>query len=376
MRRQLHRRAESGFHLPETQQAILDSLEGLPLSIHLGKSLTSVVAVLDGSSSTRTLLLRADMDALDITEDSGVPFASEHHSIMHACGHDAHTAMLVGAARLLCHYREHLCGKVVFMFQPGEERGAGASRMLAEGLLEITDRPGAAFALHVRPDMSPGVVGIRSGVIMGSSDAFRIHVTGRGGHIAAPDLAVDPIPIACEIVLALQTMVAREVNAFNATVVTITRIDGGNSLGAIPESVTLHGNLRAVSEQNRVATLAAIRRVADGVARAHRARAELDVIAGYPMTVNDSHLTALVRAVVGTLGGSGQIFELPQPVLLAEDFSYILREVPGVLAFLGVAPSAEGSEPLHSSRMVLDEDAMAIGVALHAGVAVRYFGEG
>ena len=373
LRRRIHRHPEIGLTLPRTQRAVLDALDGLGLDVRTGQRTTSVVARLTGGRPGPTLLLRADMDALPLHEATGLPFASEVEGAMHACGHDAHVAMLVGAARVLARRRESLAGTVLFMFQPGEEGYHGARVMLEEGLLDGAPAPSGAFALHVTHRQDAGVIATRPGPAMASGDTIQIVVRGKGGHASAPHDCVDPIPIACEIVLAFQTLVTRGVNVFDPAVVTIGKIEAGTTRNVIPETATLLGTVRTVSEGTRERTLAGIRRVADGIASAHGAEVSVDITRGYPVTVNDGQFAAFVLATARELLGPDAAHEMRHPVMGSEDFSYVLQRVPGAMANLGTRPDSGPVFPNHSNRMLVNEAALATGVAMHAAVALRFF---
>ncbi len=379
-RRQLHRRAEVGNDLPATQAVVLKELARLGIEGRPGAALSSIVAVIDGGRSGRTVLLRADMDALPVTEETGLDFASETDGVMHACGHDTHVTMLLGAARLLQGRRADLAGRVVLMFQPGEEGLAGAKTMLDEGLLATAaaggaEPPSGAFAIHVSTRYPSGEVHLRPGPIMAATDTIRITVRGRGGHASTPHLANDPIPVAAEIVLALQTLVARNVNAFDPAVITIGQISGGTTMNIIPETVFLYGTMRTVSLQTRETVRTGIRRLAEGIAAAHGVTAEVDLEEGYPLTLNDEAYAEVVRDIAAELVGADRVRELRAPVMGAEDFSYVLQQVPGAMVFLGAClPELDPATApqFHSNRVVFHEDVMPIGVALHAGVAIRH----
>jgi amidohydrolase len=373
LRRRIHRRPELGLDLPVTQEVVVDALDGLPLTLHTGTATTSVVAVLEGEGDGPTVLLRADMDALPMPEDTGLAFASTVDGAMHACGHDAHVAMLVGAARLLADRRGDLPGRVLFMFQPGEEGWSGARVMLDEGLLAVAGpRPSAAFAIHQTPTVPAGAVTVRAGAFLASANAVTITVTGRGGHASMPHHALDPVPVACEIVLALQSLVTRRVDVFDPGVVTIARIRAGSTDNVIPETAQLLGTIRAVSERTRTDLFDGVRRVAAGVAAAHGAEVEVTVHDGYPVTVNDATMAALAAEVAADVLGPSLALPMANPVMGAEDFSYVLQEVPGTMVFLGTNPDGRGpAAPNHSNRMVLDEAAMANGIALYAAMALR-----
>ncbi|CAA9253787.1 MAG: Peptidase M20D, amidohydrolase [uncultured Corynebacteriales bacterium] len=375
LRRRLHRRPEVGLTLPETQATVLDAIAGLPLRVTTGTAVSSVTGVLDGGRPGPTVLLRGDMDALPMPEDTGLDFASEIPGVMHACGHDTHVAMLVGAARLLSARQAELPGKVVFMWQPGEEGFGGAKYMLEEGVLEAAGTPvDSAYALHITTNFGSGVVTTRRGPAMASSDVIRIVVTGRGGHASHPSAALDPVPVAAAIVLAIQTMVTREISVFDPAVVTIAKITAGTTDNVIPETAELLGTMRTLSEQNRRAVKEKLRRLAPAIAAAHGASAEVFIDdAGYPVTVNADAAADLVHATtVGLLGPDRAVLER-DPIMGAEDWSYVLQRVPGAMSFLGACPPGldpDAAPPNHSNRVVFDEDAMAVGVATHVAVAL------
>ena len=380
IRRRIHRQPEIGLDLPKTQAVVVEELAKLGIEGTKGKALSSVVAVIKGGRPGPTVLLRADMDALPLREDTGLDFASEIDGAMHACGHDTHVAMLLGAARLLHDRRADLPGKVILMFQPGEEGMGGAKVMIDEGLLDAAEddggaRPTGALAVHIGTRYPTGEVHLRPGPQMAATDVIRITVRGRGGHASAPHSSLDPIVVAAEIVLALQAMVTRRIDVFDPAVVTIAQITAGTTNNIIPESVFLFGTIRTVSEKSRDEVRAGVRRVAEGIAAAHGATAEVDLEAGYPVTINDPAFTEFVMDTARTLIGADKVEELAAPIMGAEDFSYVLQQVPGAMAFVGARP--DGQDPAtapqnHSNLVVFDEPAMAVGVALYAAVAIRH----
>lgn len=377
LRRDLHRHPETGLALPATRDRVLGALEGLPLEVRRGETLGSVTALLAGGRPGPTVLLRADMDALPLLEETGLEFASMTDGVMHACGHDLHVAMLVGAARLLAARRDEIAGRVLFMFQPGEEGYHGARVMLEEGLLDAADPPSGAFAIHVSTRYRSGTINLRPGPMLASGDTIRITVRGSGGHASAPHLAVDPIAVAAEIVLALQTMVTRTIDIFDPAVLTIANITAGTTTNIIPETAFLQGTMRTLSEETREAMRTNVRRVADGVAGAHGAVADVELEPGYPVTINDSAFAAHVVDVARHLVGRDDVIEMDAPIMGAEDFSYVLQRVPGALAFLGASPPDvdPGTGPQgHSNRVVFDEPAMAVGMALYAAMALAEAG--
>jgi hippurate hydrolase len=380
LRRSIHREPELGLDLPLTQAKVLAALDGLPLEVRTGQRTTSVTADLRGAHPGRTIVLRGDMDALPLQEDTEVPFKSHFDGRMHACGHDAHTAMLAGAARLLAAHRSELHGTVRFMFQPGEEGYAGAVFMLEEGLLGAPsggEKVSAAFALHASPRWTAGTVLTRPGPVLASTDNFTIVVRGRGGHASTPQMAADPIPVACEIVLALQSLVTRSVNVFTPGVLTVGKIEAGTAANIIPEIASLRGTIRTLSPHTRKTLVEGLHRVAHGVCAAHGLDAEIKNDPGYPVTVNDTEFAGFVLDTGRELLGSEQCLEQPTPQMPGEDFAYVLEEIPGAMASLGTRPEgyAEGDAPnAHSNRYLLNEQALPNGIAMYAGVALAYLG--
>jgi hippurate hydrolase len=371
LRRRIHERPELGLDLPETTGAVLESLADLGLELRRSSATSGVVARLRGGSPGPAVLLRADMDALPMPEDTGLPFASRVTGRMHACGHDAHTAMLASAARVLTRHRAALRGDVLFFFQPGEEGFAGARVMLGESLFDPLEVK-RAFALHIDPRVPVGRVASRPGSLLASADSFAISVTGRGGHASMPHDALDPIPVACEIVQAIQSFVTRRIDAFDPAVVSVTKIAAGTTVNVIPESAEMLGTIRATSPKARERAHDGLRQIAEGVAAAHGAKAKVSITQGYPVTVNDAAQSAFAREVVGEVLGERAYLEMPQPVMGAEDFSFVLEQIPGAMLFLGVRPDDSSlCAPCHSNRMILNEDGMAHGIALHAALALR-----
>jgi hippurate hydrolase len=376
LRRRLHREPEIGLHLPRTQEMVLEAFADLPVEITTGMSTSSVVAVLRGARPGPTYLLRGDMDALPVHEDTGLPFASQNPGAMHACGHDTHVAMLLGAARLLAERRDELSGQIVFMVQPGEEGFHGARYMLEEGLLDVV--PGApvsgAFALHISSTLDSGSVNVRPGPMMAAADQWRMVVRGRGGHASEPHAAADPIPVAAEIVLALQSRVTRQVDVFDPAVVTVAHIEAGSTNNVIPDSAFLEGTIRTLSARNRADVVAAVRRVATHIGAAHGLEVEFEHEEGYPVTVNDPGAAAAVLEAAGELLGERASRLSPVPLMGAEDFSYVLQRVPGAMAWLGACPPGldpETAPANHSNLVVFDEEPLPAGVALYAQMAMR-----
>jgi amidohydrolase len=376
LRRALHRRPELGLNLPRTLDAVVAELADLPLQVHVGRSVSSLVAVLDGARPGPTVLLRADMDALPLQEDTGLPFRSQVDGAMHACGHDLHVAMLTTAARLLAARRDQVAGRVVLMFQPGEEGFHGARNMIDEGLLDRHGpggRPGSAYALHISATLPTGELHTRPGPLMAAADAIRVRVTGRGGHASAPHDALDPVPAAAAMVGALQMALTRRVDAHEPAVLTVAKIVAGTTNNVIPEFAVLEGTLRTLSEPVRSLLHEEIRRVCRHTALAHGCSAAVEIEPGYPVTVNDGAAARRMADVAATVLGRDRVATMPTPIMGAEDFSYVLQKVPGALAFLGACPPRTNpatAPPNHSNRVVFDESAMAAGVAVYTALAL------
>lgn len=376
LRRALHRHPELGLDLPATRDAVSNALADLPITVHLGESCSSVVGVIDGGRPGPTVLLRGDMDALPLQEDTGLGFASEIDGAMHACGHDTHVAMLASAARLLAEDSARLAGRVLLMFQPGEEGFHGAQHMIDEGLLERSGPAGApesAFALHISSTLPSGQLHHRPGPIMAAADVLRVTVTGRGGHASAPQDACDPVPAAAAMVGALQTMLTRRIGPHDPAVLTIARIAAGTTGNVIPETAELEGTLRTLSEPARALLRTETDRVCHHLALAHGCTAEVEIVPGYPVTANDPGAAESLARVGGKVLGTSRCSPMPAPIMGAEDFSYVLARVPGALAFLGARPagvSADAAPPNHSTRVVFDESALPSGVAVYAGLAL------
>jgi len=380
LRRDLHRHPELGLELPDTQARIAAELRRLGLEPRLGTALGSVVAVVEpekgggAGTGTAATILRADMDALPLQEDTGLEFASRRAGTMHACGHDTHMTMLLLAARLLVERRISLPGPAILMFQPGEEGFAGAKLMLDEGLLDGLD-PAATrgFALHIWSTLPSGEIHLRAGTQMASADSYRIRLTGRGGHASKPHQAIDPIPAAAEIVTALQVAISREVDIFDPAVVTITQIHAGTTHNIIPETAFLEGTLRTLSNERRDSTLALIDRVAGSIAAEHRLAFEFELDIAYPPTMNDPAVVEHVANLATELLGSDHVVAMDAPNMAGEDWSYVIQRVPGAMAFIGACPPEADPETApanHSNRVVFHEPAMAAGGALYAAFAL------
>jgi hippurate hydrolase len=380
-RRELHRQPEVGLELPRTQERVLAALDGLPLDVTTGRGLSSVTAVLRGGAAApggqpAAVLLRGDMDALPVAEATGVDYASGTGDTMHACGHDLHTAMLVGAARLLSARRERLPGDVVFMFQPGEEGWDGAGHMIDEGVLDAAGpRVAAGYGLHVTSAGLPrGIVGCRPGPMLSASDALMVTVRGVGGHGAMPHRAKDPVPVAAEMVGALQTLVTRQHDIFDPVVLTVGVLRAGTKRNIIPDTARLECTVRSYSAAARARIKDGAVALLRGIAAAHGVEADIDYRIEYPVTVNDAEQAGFLAETAREVLGEERFAELPHPVPASEDFSRVLAAVPGSFAMLGAAP--EGVDPEkaannHSPFAVFDDAVLPDGAALLAELAVR-----
>ena len=381
LRRRLHQVPELGNELPVTQRLVLEALDGLDLEVSVGKELSSVVAVLrgravrPGGGPRPVVLLRGDMDALPVTEDLDLAYASTHTGLMHACGHDLHVAGLVGSARILHGLRDQLAGDVVFMFQPGEEGPGGADVMIREGLLDAAGRRvDAAYALHVYSAEFPrGVWFGRPGPLMAAADEVRVRVIGEGGHGSAPFRSKDPIPAACEMVLALQSMVTRAFDVFDPVVVTVGRIAGGTKDNIIPDDAVFEATLRTLSEDNRAAVRERIERLVTGIAAAHGLGVEVDFTIGYPVTVNDPDEYAFATDTIVDMFGSDRYATMLEPEMGSEDFSFVAQQVPSAYVNLSVCPSEdwESAPDNHSPRAEFDDALLPDAAALLAELALR-----
>jgi hippurate hydrolase len=383
LRRAIHAEPELGLHTPRTRDKIRAALAHLPLEWREGPSTSGLVAILKGGAGTGpSVLLRGDMDALAMSEETGLEYASTIPGVMHACGHDAHVAMLAGAAELLCAHSPELAGEVRFMFQPGEEGHHGARFMLEDGLLGGTaddPLPDAAFALHVMPNAPHGVFGGRTGALLASADQIEIVVSGRGGHASMPHHTLDPMPVACEIVTALQAMVTRKFSVFDPVVVTIARIECGTAHNVIADNACLTGTMRSLSPANRARLREEVQRLAAGIAAAHGLAAQVSIHEGFPVTLCDADAVALGERVAGELFGPAGFLRLPDPIMGAEDFAYVLEKVPGAMFFLGVSHQGEDWQHccgIHSTKMRVDESTMPLGSAFLAGLAQRFLAKG
>jgi hippurate hydrolase len=379
LRRQIHQEPEIGLDLPKTQAKIVAALDGLGLEVTTGKGLSSVTAVLRGSKSNKTVLLRADMDALPVTELTDLAYKSQIDGAMHACGHDLHVAMLIGAAKLLVKNKSQLNGDVVFMFQPGEEGFDGAGHMIKEGVLTASGRKAdATYGIHVMSSAAPaGVFSTKGGTMMASSDELHVTVVGMGGHGSQPHTAKDPIPVAAEMVSALQLMITRSFDAFDPVVITVGQFHAGTKANIIPDTAEFQATIRTFSAENRTRIQSEAVRLCKSIAEGYGLKAEVKVVEQYPVTVNNDVHANFVGKVAADLFGKEAYMEMPHPIAGAEDYSRVLEEVPGSYVFLGASVDQDfmNSEVNHSPRAKFDDAVLYRGTTLLSELAVRSLNE-
>ncbi|THA23706.1 amidohydrolase [Streptomyces sp. RKND-216] len=375
LRRALHQHPETGLDLPRTQEKVLAEIDGLGLEVTTGRRLSSVTAVLRGARPGPTVLLRGDMDALPVEERTGLDYASRTGTTMHACGHDLHTAMLAGAARLLASHRDRLAGDVVFMFQPGEEGFDGARLMVEDGVLDASGtRPVAAYAVHVlSAGHASGRFFTRGGPAMAASNVLTVTVRGAGGHGSMPHRAADPVPAACEMVTALQTWISRTFDVFDPVVLTVGSFHAGTKQNVIPESATFEATVRSFSPATQARLKDGTVELCRGIAAGHGLRVDAEFTELYPVTVNDAREAAFVERTVAELHGEERFEPMAHPLAGAEDFSRVLDEVPGAMTMLGAPPAGadpESSANNHSPHAAFDDAVLADGAALYARLAL------
>lgn len=375
LRHRLHQRPEIGLHLPQTQALVLEELDGLGLEITLGKTSSSVTAVLRGAKRGKAVLLRGDMDALPIQEETGVDFTSTIDGAMHACGHDLHTAMLVGAAKLLTAHRDQLKGDVVFMFQPGEEGYDGAAHMIAEGVLDAAGvRVSSAYGIHVSSGLVPrNVFATKPGTMMASADELHVTVRGIGGHGSMPHFAKDPIVVAAQMIGDLQTLVTRKFDIFDPVVVTVGYFHAGTKANIIPSEAKFEVTIRAFSLSAREKILREAKLLCEKIGEANSLEVDAVVIGQYPVTINNPEHAQFVADTAIELFGAESYTPMEFPIAGAEDFSRVLLEVPGSYMFLGACTGDDyATAPSnHSALATFDDSVLCKGVEMHAELAIR-----
>lgn len=368
MRHHLHQNPELSFQEEKTAALVAERLRQLGLTVQTGVGGHGVVATLQGARPGRTLAIRADMDALPIQEQSGLPYCSRQPGVMHACGHDGHTTMLLGTAKTLTALREEMAGNVRFIFQPAEEVVGGAHRMCEEGVMDGVD---AVIALHGWPQIGLGQIGVRSGAMMASADTFDIRIQGQGAHAAYPHLSVDPIVVGAQVVTALQTLVSRETDPNDPVVVTVGQFHAGTAYNIIPGTAHLAGTVRTLSNETRRSMPDRIRRVVEGVCAAARASCEFAYHEGTPPVMNDPAVNNLIAEVGREALGEENVLTIPHPSMGAEDFAVYLDYAPGAMFRLGLGETS----PIHTPTFNFEDRALPVGVEIFCRVALRYLNE-
>lgn len=374
-RRYLHQHPELGLQEHETASFIVERLQALGAEeIKPSVGRTGVTALLHGSRPGKTVALRADMDALPIVEENDVEYKSQNNGVMHACGHDSHVAMLLGTARMLQQMRDRFAGTVKLIFQPGEEGLGGAMEMINDGALE-NPAPDAIFGIHIWQGLDTGIVAARAGTAMVAADGFIIRIHGLGGHGAQPQLCVDPIAVGAQIVTALQTIVARELDPTLPGVVTVGAFHAGEASNVIPEIAELRGTIRAVTQDQREMMARRIEEITQGIATAMRAKVDVQITFGVPPTVNDAAMTEIVKSAAREVVGEEGTIDGPLMVV-SEDMSEFLDRVPGCFYFVGSRNAERGlTWGHHHPRFDIDEEAMAIGIETMTRTVLKYLGE-
>ncbi len=372
LRHDIHAHPECGFEEVRTSSLVADHLKALGLEVKTGVAKTGVVGLLRGNKGGGTVALRADMDALKMQERSGLPYASKTKERMHACGHDGHTAILMGVAKLLTEMRGRIKGNVKFIFQPAEEGGGGGRIMCEEGVLR-NPKVDAVFALHSWPFTEVGTIAIKYGVMMAAADAFKLVIKGNGTHGAYPHKGVDPVVISAKVIENLQAIISRERDPLEPAVITVGSIHGGTARNVIPDQVVMEGTVRTLDPESRLEISQAMRRVIAGTAKAFRASYRFRYIDGYPPTINHNGMVDLVHEVAEEALGRGNVRRLEEASMGGEDFSYFLQAVPGAMFRLGVGrPGVSDPTPLHNPRFNFNDEAMEPGIAVLASVALRF----
>jgi amidohydrolase len=373
LRHELHRNPETRFKETDTARTIRAFLSDTRAEVLPPLIGTDTVALLRGRSPGRNVLLRADIDALPLQDKSALPWRSMREGSSHACGHDGHTAMLLGAAKLLDGLADELAGSVRLVFQPAEEEEGGGRLMIAKGLLDVESRPDAAFALHGWTGMPARAIGAAGGAVMAAADRFVLTVKGRGGHGALPHRAADPVLAAAELVTSLQAVVSRSVDPLEPAVLSVCAIHGGHASNVIPDEVTLEGTVRYFDRSLRALIEERMERIAGGVCAAHGCAHSLVYEAGYIPLVNDAGMVDFARRVAEGLFGAGTWDDASPRTMGAEDFAYYLEKVPGALLRLGLG---EEWPRLHSPQFDFNDEAIETGIALLAGLALEFSSTG
>ena len=365
LRQDLHRIPETAYTEEKTSRYVAAYLKSVGLEVKTGIARTGVVGLLEGGHSGRTLMIRADMDALEITEETGLDFASTHEGVMHACGHDAHMSMVLTAATILNEMKDHLKGTIKFLFQPAEEGPGGAGAMIDEGVME-DPHVDYAIGCHVWPDIPEGTIGVRPGPLMAAMDRFDLKIIGKGGHGAMPHQCVDALEVGCQVVNALQRVVSRQMNPVSPAVVTVGSFHAGEAFNVIPGTAEMCGTARTFDRAVWERFPQQMERIVRGVCESMGASYELDYVHGFPPLVNDAEVSRLVQGCAEETVGKEKVIE-PEPTMGGEDMALFLEKAKGCFFFLGVGH--EGGAPLHNAEFDFNENALSLGVETYCRVA-------
>ncbi|MFW6001276.1 MAG: M20 family metallopeptidase [Halanaerobium sp.] len=368
MRREFHKNPEKSWHEYETSKMIKKELAEMGINYQSCTD-TGITALIEGGGEGKTIALRADMDALEIEEETELDFKSENRGLMHACGHDGHSAMLLTAAKALMKIKDQLKGNIRLIFQPAEEMVAGAREMVKLGVLEDVD---AAFAMHLWSDLTAGKINIEAGPRMASGDYVIIDFKGKGGHGSLPQQTVDPISAASSFIINSQSVVSRESSPLDPVVFTLGKIDSGTRFNIIPSKAHLEGTLRCFSEESRQQASEAIKRYAEKIAESFRAEAEVEIKEGTPPTINNAEITEYAKKAAEDIVGSSNLISM-EKTTGSEDMAYYLREVPGAFAFVGAGFEEEDKNyPHHHPKFNLNEESLLIGAALYFNFVLKF----
>ncbi len=373
-RRYFHQNPETGFDTPLTEAFIAERLQEIGADeIRTGVGKHGVTALIRGQKQGKVLGMRADIDALPVREDTGLPFAAQNDR-MHACGHDAHAAILLGTAKILAENREEMSGTVKLIFQPSEETSEGAPAMIRDGVMEDPAMD-AIIGLHTGnlwKGLSTGMVGYRYGVLMAATDWFTVTFEGKGGHGATPHLTADPIAMACQAYMAIQTIVSREASPLASAVITVGKINGGTAPNVIGPTCTISGTIRSLDPETRAMLSERLKDVCEGIARSMRGRADVQLSFGTPALVNDREITDRLREAAVSIVGEEAVKEIAEPTMGGEDMAFFMEKVPGCFFFLPSMPGGGESFPHHHPKFDLDEDVLWIGAAVMANFAMTW----
>lgn len=368
LRKTLHRYPEIGFELHKTSKIVQEFLSDCGIEVQTGFAKTGVIGILKGDKEGPVIGLRADMDALPIKECTGAEYASEHDNVMHACGHDMHMAMLLGAAKILSKIRDQIAGTIKFIFQPAEEMLAGAKYMIQDGALKNPDVD-YIYGFHVWPELPIGKVGFKSGPLMASMDTFEVTLTGQSGHGAAPHQGIDAIVGSANIISALQSIISREIDPLDSAVITIGTLEAGNGFNIIPERAVFKGTIRTINSETRKSVLEKFERIINGMSNGLRLRADIQYNVAYPVTNNTEDYVLHAQQLTKEKFGLELVEVLEKPSMASEDFAFYLEQVPGAFLFLGVGDDGGGSYKLHHERFLPNAEAMKYGIALYIALA-------